>query len=90
MTKLNLTLSDEASRKLTERAKENGFAGVEQFAQAILETEAALNDAEDDAELEALLLKRLDEPSLELTHDLFDQIKAEVAVRRSRARDGQK
>jgi hypothetical protein len=91
MTKLNVTLSDEASRKLAERARQNGFAGVEDFARAILETEATLNDVDDDAELEELLLQRLDSgPSVELTSEFFEKIKSEVDARRLRAATGAK
>jgi plasmid stability protein len=84
MTMLQIRLPDELKTKLLVRAAESGFDSVEAYIEALVRTEAG-EDVVHDAQLESLLLRRLDDPgTVEFAPTFVRQFKKEVA-KRSRA-----
>lgn len=100
MANLTLNVSDDLRSKLLARAAENGHANLEQYVQALLESEADAAVAEDEdfgapahrsvrtaEELEAKLLEGLASgPATEMTPGDWDSIRREVAEHVSRKR----
>ena len=62
MSALKLDLPDGLRSRVEARAAESGFASVELYVQALLVADAAGGSVIDDAQLEALLLGRIDGP----------------------------
>jgi len=83
MTSLNLNLPDHLTNRLRVRAIENGYESVEQYAQALLEADAA-EDQVIDEDIERLLLERLDDPrpDIEFTPQFQEQFRKQVNERR--------
>ena len=100
MANLTLNISDDLRSRLLARVAESGHANLEQYVQALLESEAdaAENDDEDYGapphltvhtveELEAKLLEGLASgPATEMTRADWDSIRQEVAGRVARRR----
>src|SRR5437868_3396999 len=94
MTRLSIELPDDVRSKLVERAARGGHASVEAFVQALLRAEADETVDDDDgppglsfrseAELEAMLLARLDDDAgeIEVTPEFWDNLQREIQERR--------
>ena len=83
---LHIDLPDELQERLNRRAVENGYRDVQAYAEALLRA-----DVEEEflpAEVEELLLERLDDPrpNIELTPEYVAKFKAEVEQRRRDAK----
>jgi hypothetical protein len=96
MVRLNIDLPEDVKARLDALAVRTGHASVEEFVQALLRTEAQVEEeAEDygapahlsyqtDQELEAKLLERLrdDRPGVEATDQFWENFKRRVEERR--------
>jgi plasmid stability protein len=82
MAELQIILADELKTRLQARAAESGYESVEGYVAALVRADLETSEA-DDAELEAMLLHRLDSgPGVEFTPEFAEQFKREVRQRR--------
>lgn len=93
MTMLHLSLSDEVAEKLRAQATLEGHASIDDYIQELLIAHTDLIESgrpdgilgEDDSDLEAQLIARLDDsrPSIEVTPELWSDMKRRVQDRHS-------
>ena len=85
MTMLQINLSNDAKARLEAQAAEEGFATVEQYAEALLLTRAGALPT--DQTLENLLSARAEDarPGIELTPQFVEQFRDQVRQRRASA-----
>ena len=83
MAEFQIHLADELKARLDARAVEGGYESVEGYVEALVR--ADLDAAgPDDADLEEMLLRRLDGgPGIEFTPEFAEQFKQEVRQRRA-------
>jgi hypothetical protein len=75
MSALKIDLPDGLRSRVEARAAESGFASVESYVQALLVADAAGGPVVDDAQLEAILLSRIDGPFVEADDADFRQMR---------------
>jgi hypothetical protein len=81
MAPLSLHLADALRSRMESRAKENGFANVEAYVEALLVADAAGDEITDDHQLELLLLNRLDGPFVDADEADFRQMRQKLTDR---------
>jgi hypothetical protein len=92
MSPLNIQLSDDLKSKAQARAVEAGHGSVEAYVEALIRADVGGDDygapehltVRDDAELEALLTRRLEntEPGIEATPEFWQNLREEARRRR--------
>ena len=94
MTRLSIDLPDEVRGRLEARAARSGHASIEAYVQELLTAEAEESLEDDagppqlgyhsDAELEALLLERVNDPApgIEVTPEFWANLKQRAEARR--------
>ena len=99
MARLSIQLPDELRTKAEARAAEAGHASVEQYVEALVRADVQGADENygapghlspaDDTQLEALLVRRLEntEPGVEATPQFWEKLREEARLRRE-AGDG--
>src|SRR4051794_14732157 len=82
MAQLHISLDQDLKARLEARAAESGYASIQEYVDALVR--ADLESIEpDDADLEQLLLRRMDAgPGVEFTAQFTEQFKREVRERR--------
>src|SRR2546423_342970 len=75
MSALNIHLPDSLRSRVEARAAESGFDSVEAYVEAVLLADVAGGPATEDAQLEALLLKRVDGPLVDTDEAGFRPIR---------------
>ena len=80
---MQINLRDDLKARLAARAAENGFPSVEAYVESLLRADAGEDQVISDADLEQLLLQRLDSgPGVEMTPAFVEQFKNRIAQRR--------
>jgi hypothetical protein len=84
MGTMQIKLPDRLRRRLAARASENGFDRVEAYIEAVLRADVGDDDLIDDAELERVLVRRLNGGgTIDCTPEFVAEFKREVARRRA-------
>ena len=82
MAELQIKLADELKARLQKRAAENGYASAEGYVEALVRADLGASGPED-ADIEELLLRRLDSgPGVEFTPEFAEHLKKEIRNRR--------
>jgi len=73
---MQINLRDDLKVRLAERAAENGFPSIEAYVESLLRADAGDDQVISDADMEQLLLQRMDSgPGVELTPAFVEQFK---------------
>jgi hypothetical protein len=75
MTRISISLSEELRAQADARAAQSGCASIEEYVEQLVRRDAGGDLEEFDEELEHLLLKRLEGPSVEVNDADFAQIR---------------
>jgi plasmid stability protein len=82
MATIQINLRDDVQQRLAVRAAESGYKDVQKYVEALIEADTEEQLA--DADLEELLLQRLDSgPSIEMTPEYRKQFIEDVKPRRN-------
>jgi hypothetical protein len=81
MAPLNIHLPDTLRSRVEGRAAESGFDSVEAYVQAVLLADAVAGPVMDEAQVEALLLQRVDGPFVDADDADLRELRAKLDAR---------